>query len=100
MKRFIFLLMAMVILTGFVSAQTTANIFEANGLEAAMSENTEGFLVVNTDTVSIEISQYNAETSIDLYKTDKYEMIIVSRAQRINTGHQKLSCECFCLTRL
>ena len=100
MKRFIFLLMAMVILTGFVSAQTTANIFEANGLEAAMSENTEGFFVVNTDTVSIEISQYNAEISVDLYKTDKYEMIIVSRAQRINTGHQKLSCECFCLTRL
>jgi len=92
--------MAMVILTGFVSAQTTANIFEADSLEAAMSENTEGFFVVNTDTVSIEISQYNAEISVDLYKTDKYEMIIVSRAQRINTGHQKLSCECFCLTRL
>ena len=100
MKKTIFLLLAMVILTGFVSAQTAANPFEANSLEATMSENSEDFFVVNSDTVSTEISRYSAEISVDLYKTDKYEMIIVSRAQRVNTGHQKLSCECFCLTRL
>ena len=99
MKKIIFLLLAMVILTGFVSAQVTANPFEANSLEAAMSENYGDFFVVNSDTVSKEISRYNAEVYVDLYKTDKYEMFIVSRAQRINTG-QKLLCECFCLTRL
>jgi len=99
MKKITFLLLAMVILTGFVSAQTTANPFEVNNLEAAMSENNKDCFVVNSDSVSTEISRYYAETSVDLYKTDKYEMITVSRAQRFNTG-QKLSCECFRLTRL
>ena len=75
MKRFIFLLMAMVILTGFVSAQTTASIFEADGLEAAMSENIEGFFVVNADTVLIMASEYKeySETVISFERFNGHE---------------------------
>jgi hypothetical protein len=85
MKRIIFLLLAVFVLTGFVPAQSYAAPLEENTLEAALSENGMETHIVNPDTVPASVPSFDGRQAC-INKSDKHEIPIVFFTERLNTG--------------